>query len=75
MPDFDVFSLLEILKRKSHGKGKKEMTNAKDVLHKNITLPLSTSRLREHGRHARLPFLSSLPILVLHILDIEANRF
>ena len=35
---------------------------------------LSTMQ-REHGRHTRLSFLSSLPIPVLHILDIEANRF
>ena len=44
MPDFDVFSLLEIRKRKrrSHGKYKKEMTNVKDVLHKNQALPLIT---------------------------------
>ena len=32
-------------------------------------------RLREHGRHAMLSFLNSLPIPVLRILDIEANRF
>ena len=42
MPDFDVFSLLEIRKRKPRVKGKKEMTNVKDVLHKNLTLPLIT---------------------------------
>ena len=44
MPDFDVFSLLEIRKRKRryHGKGKKEMTNVKDVLHKNQALPFIT---------------------------------
>ena len=57
-------------------KGKKEMKNVKDVLHENQALPLITSSmLREHGRHAMLSFLSSLPIPVLHILDIEANRF
>ena len=43
MPDFDVFSLLEIRKRKVNAdlmvKGKKEMTNVKDVLHKNQALP------------------------------------
>ena len=45
MSDFDVFSLLEIRKRKrrSHGKReKKEMTNVKDVLHKNQALPFIT---------------------------------
>ena len=41
---FDVFSLLEFRKRKStsHGKRQREMTNVKDVLHKNLTLPLMT---------------------------------
>ena len=34
-----------------------------------------SSKLREHGRHAMLSFLSSLPIPVLCILDIDANRF
>ena len=34
-----------------------------------------STKLREHGRHAMLSFLSSLPIPVLRILDIEANRF
>ena len=47
MPDFDVFSLLEIRKRNADYivKGKKEMTNVKDVLHKNQALPLITSKL------------------------------
>ena len=58
-------------------KGKKEMTNVKDVLHKNLTLPLMTyqQKIREHDRHAMLSFLSSLPIQILCIMDIEANRF
>ena len=36
---------------------------------------IKSSKLREHGRHAMLSFLRSLPIPVLRILDIEANRF
>ena len=58
-------------------KGKKEMTNVKDELHKKSGTSLYnlSSKLREHGRHAMLAFLSSLPIPVLRILDIEANRF
>ena len=36
---------------------------------------LLSSKLRERGRHAMLSFLSSLPILVLRILEIEAYRF
>ena len=31
--------------------------------------------LEDHGRHAMLPFLNSLPISVLRILDTEANKF
>ena len=44
MPDFDVFSLLEIRKCNVDlmVKGKKEMTNVKDVLHKNQALPFIT---------------------------------
>ena len=44
MPDFDVFSLLEIRNVNTDFmvKGKKEMTNVKDVLHKNQALPLIT---------------------------------
>ena len=34
-----------------------------------------SSKLREQGRHAMLYFVSSLPIPVLRIFDIEANRF
>ena len=49
MPDFDVFSLLETRKRKSTVdlmvKGKKEMSNVKDLLHKNLALPLMTYQL------------------------------
>ena len=79
MPDFDVFSLLEIRKRKRRFHGKRQKGNdkrkkcaaqkARTSLH-NLSL-----KFREHGRHAMLSFLSSLPILVLCILNIEANRF
>ena len=33
-----------------------------------------SSKLREHGQYGIVSFLSSLPIPVLHILDIEAIR-
>ena len=46
MPDFDVFSLLEIQKKNANadliGNVKKEMTNVKYVLHTNLALPLIT---------------------------------
>ena len=78
MPDFDVFSLLEIRKRqrRSHGKRQKGNTRKRCAAQKSGTsLYNLSSKLREHGRHAMLSFLSSLPIPVLRILDIETNRF
>ena len=39
------------------------------------SLYILSSKLRKHGGHAMLSFLSSLPIPVLRILDIEANWF
>ena len=45
------------------------------IYQKGTSLNNLSSKLREHGRHAMLSFLSSLPIPVLRILDIEANRF
>ena len=79
MPDFDVFSLLEIRKRKRRSHGKRQKGNDKRkrcAAQKSGTSLINlSSKLREHGRHAMLSFLSSLPIPVLRILDIEANRF
>ena len=79
MPDFDVFSLLEIRKRKrrSHGKRQKGYDKRKRGAAQTAGTLLDnlSSKVREHGRHVMLSFLSSLPIPVLRILDIEANRF
>ena len=79
MPNFDVFSLLEIRKRKrrSHGKWQKGNDKRKRCAAQKSGTSLNnlSSKLREHGRHAMLSFLSSLPIPVLRLLDIEANRF
>ena len=79
MPDFDVFSLLEIRKRKRRSHGKRQKGNDKRkrcaAQKSGNSLNNLSSKLREHGRHAMLSFLSSLPIPVLCILDIEANRF
>ena len=79
MSDFDVCSLMEF--RSIYPgfmvKGKKKITNVKDVLQKNTENSLTelSTKLREHSRHALLLFLCSLPIPVLCILDIEAYRF
>ena len=79
MPDFDVFSLLEIRKRKRRSHGKRQKGNDKRkrcaVQKSGTSLYNLSSKLREHGRHAMLSFLSSLPTPVLRVLDIEANRF
>ena len=79
MLDFDVFSLLEIRKRKRRSHGKRQKGNDKRIIcaarKSGTSLNNLSSKLREHGQHAMLFFLSSLPIPVLCILDIEANRF
>ena len=79
MSEFDAFSLLKIrkCKRRSHGKGQKGNDKRKRCTAQKSGNSLNnlSSKLREHGRHGMLSFLSSLPIPVLCILDIEANRF
>ena len=79
MPDFDVFSLLEIRKRKSRSHGIRQKGNDKRkrcaAKKSNTSLNDLSTKLLEHGRHAMLSILSSLPIPVLRKLDIEANRF
>ena len=79
IPDFDVFSLLEIRKRKRRSHGKRQKGNDKRkrcaAQKSGTSLYNLSSKLREHGRHAMLSFLSFLPIPVLRILGIEANRF
>ena len=65
MPDFDVFSLLEIRKRKSrsHGKGKREMVNEKKraVKRSNTSLKDLSKVLQDHGRHSMLFFFFKFP--------------
>ena len=57
-------------------KGKKGNDKRKRcAAQKSPSLYNLSSKLREHGRHAMLSFISSLPIPVLRVLDIEANRF
>ena len=76
MPDFDVFSLLEIRKRKSRSHGiRKKARKKRAVKRSNTSLKDLSKVLEDHGRHSMLSFLSSLPISVLRILDTEANIF
>ena len=78
MPDLDVFSLLGIRKRKRRSHGKRQKGNDKckrcAAQKSGTSLNKLSSKLRERGRNAILSFLSSLPIPVLRILDIEVNR-
>ena len=79
MPDFDVFSLLEIRKRKSRSHGIRKKGNGKrkkrGVKRSNTSLKDLSKALEDHGRHSMLSFLSSLPISILRILDTEAYKF
>ena len=79
MPDFDVFSVLEIRKRKyrSHGIRRKgnDKRKKRAVKRSNTWLKDLSKVLEDHGRHSMLSFLSSPPISVLRILDTEANKF
>ena len=74
-----MFLLLEFRKRRSRSNGKRKKGNDKRkrcaAQKSNTSLYDLSTKLREHGRHEMLSFLSSLPIPVVCILDIEANRF
>ena len=79
MPDFDLFSVFEIRKRKfrSHGLRKKGNDNRKKLAVKrsNTSLKDLSKALADHGRHSMLSFLSFLPVSVLRVLDTESNNF
>ena len=79
MPDFDVFSLSEMRKRKSRSHGIRKKGNGKRnkaaVKRSNTSLKNLSNVFEVHGRHSMLSFLSSLPFSVLRILDTEVNKF
>ena len=79
MPDFDVFSVLEIRKRKSRSRGIRKKGNGKRkkraVKRSYTSLKDLSKVLEDRGRHSMLSFLISLPISVLRILDTEADKF
>ena len=79
IPDFIVFSILEILKRKHRDHGLRTNGNIKrknTAVKKSNTSPKVLSEiLKYHGRHSLLSFLSSLPVSVKCILDHEVNNF
>ena len=76
MPDFDVFSLLDIRRRNRRSRGKCKNGYLKRK-HKNKTFWTLTDLLKivKSGRHQMLSKLSSLSIASLRKLDEEANKF
>ena len=75
MPDFDVFSLLDIRRRNRRSRGKRKNGNLKRK-HKNKTFWTLTDlwKILKSGRHQMLSKLSSLSIASLRKLDEEANK-
>ena len=71
--------MLEFRKRTArlHGIKKNGNRKRKSRIQKlpNCTLRDLATKLDVLGRHCRLSYLSSLPILVLRSLDTEANKF
>ena len=76
MPDFDVFSLLDIRRRNRRSRGKRKNGNLKRK-HKNKTFWTLTDlwKILKSGFHQMLSKLSSLSIASLRKLDEEANKF
>ena len=76
MPDFDVFSLLDIRRRNRRSRGKRKNGNLKRK-HKNKTFWTLTYlwKILKSGRHQMLSKISSLSIASLRKLDEEANKF
>ena len=76
MPDFDVFSLLDIRRRNRRSRGKRKNGNLKRK-HKNKTFWTLTDlwKILKSGRHQMLSNLSSLSIASLRKLDEEVNKF
>ena len=75
MPDFDVLTLSESRKRKSdlmvYGKKGNDKRKRCATMKLNTSLNDLAVKLRIHGRHPMLSYLSSLPIAVLRSLDTE----
>ena len=76
MPDFDVFSLLDIRRCNRRSRGKRKNGDLKRK-HKNKTFWTLADlwKILKSGRHQMLSKVSSLSIASLRKLDEEANRF
>ena len=69
---------MECKKRKSRSRGKRKNGNIKCKIctekRLNTSLKDLSIALNNNGRHGLFTFLSSLPISVLHNLELEANK-
>ena len=74
MPDFDAFSLLDIMKRNKRSHGKRKNFNFKRK-HKTVLSLFDLNILLNSGRHQMLSKLASLSVSSLRKLDDEANKF
>ena len=79
MPDFDVFSLLEIRQRESRSRGVRRKGDGergkRAIKRPSASLKDLSKVLEDHGRHSVLSFLGSLPVSVLRVLDTGAGGF
>ena len=75
LPDFDVFSLLDIRKRNNRSHGKRKNWNLKRNNKHVFTLLELSIILKHSGRQMALSRLVTLSISSLCNLDIEANKF
>ena len=76
MPDFDVFSLMDIHRRNRRSRGKRKNGNLKRK-HKNKRFWTLKDlwKILKSGRHQMFSKLSSLSIASFRKLDEEANKF
>jgi hypothetical protein len=72
-PDYDVFELLEIRKRKSRSHGSRTNGNIKRKSRVRCSIHDLQIILKQSGRHAMLSRLASLSISSLRKLDEEAD--
>ena len=72
-PDMDVFTILNIRKRKSRSHGARKNRNIKRFFKRNIDLVTLDSLLKSSGRHRMLSLLSSLSLRDLKKVADQAD--
>ena len=75
LPDFDVFSLLDIRKCNKQSHGKSKTGNFKRKNKRVFTLSDLSITLKHSGQHMALSRSITLSFSSLRNLDIEANKF